>query len=269
MGGKGSPAPPDYTGAAQATGTSNLEVARATAAANRVNQVTPYGNLTYAQNGMDQFGNPNYTATTALSPDQQALQSADTRTSLGLSGLENQGLGYVQGQLNTPFNQGALPSQTVNAGQTGQQAIMGRLQPNIDAQRAQLATQLQNQGITQGSEAWTNAQRDQNQRENDLLLGAATQGIGIGNTARSQAIQEQSFFRNEPINTLNAVRSGAQVTQPQFQNVAPQQNVGGVDYAGAAANQYGAALGASNARNAQTSQNYQTVGTVATLAMMY
>ena len=41
------PAAPDYTGAAQATAQSNLDMARAATAANRVNQVTPYGNLNY------------------------------------------------------------------------------------------------------------------------------------------------------------------------------------------------------------------------------
>ena len=51
-GGKGgsAPPPPDYTGAAQATAAGNLEAARATAAANRTNQITPYGSLIYTAN---------------------------------------------------------------------------------------------------------------------------------------------------------------------------------------------------------------------------
>ena len=42
------PAAPNYTAAAQATAAGNLDAARQAVAANRVNQVTPYGNLDYA-----------------------------------------------------------------------------------------------------------------------------------------------------------------------------------------------------------------------------
>ena len=47
----GSPPEPDYKGAAEAKAAGDLEAARAAAAANRVNQVTPYGNLTYSNTG--------------------------------------------------------------------------------------------------------------------------------------------------------------------------------------------------------------------------
>lgn len=36
---------------------------------------------------------------------------------------------------------------------------------------------------------------------------------------RAQAIQEEDYFRNQPLNMLNALRSGNQVTMPQFGNV--------------------------------------------------
>ena len=51
MGKSSAPPAPDYTGAAQATAAGNLEAARATAAANRVNQYTPYGSLEYSTRG--------------------------------------------------------------------------------------------------------------------------------------------------------------------------------------------------------------------------
>ncbi len=40
------PPPPDYAGAARETAAGNLDAARANIAANRVNQITPYGNVT-------------------------------------------------------------------------------------------------------------------------------------------------------------------------------------------------------------------------------
>jgi hypothetical protein len=50
MGKSSSPPPaPDYAGAAQATAQGNLEATRAATEANRINQYTPYGSLTYAR----------------------------------------------------------------------------------------------------------------------------------------------------------------------------------------------------------------------------
>ena len=67
------PAAPNYTAAAQATAQGNLDAARAATAANRVNQITPYGNLTYTVNGVDAFGNPMWQAETSLNKVGQQL----------------------------------------------------------------------------------------------------------------------------------------------------------------------------------------------------
>ena len=85
-GGKGgSPPPaPDYTGAAQATAAGNKEAAIATAAANRVNQYTPTGNMVYSSAGKDPTGNETYNLTTTLSPAQQQLQSQTEALNTGL-----------------------------------------------------------------------------------------------------------------------------------------------------------------------------------------
>ncbi len=94
------------------------------------------------------------------------------------------------------------------------------------------------------------AMMQQAQRENDLLLGATTQGFGIGQQARQQGLQEQAYLRNEPLNTLNAVRTGAQVQGPNFVNPAMQANTAGADILGATQMGYNAQLAASNAQNA-------------------
>jgi N-methylhydantoinase A/oxoprolinase/acetone carboxylase beta subunit len=54
----------------------------------------------------------------------------------------------------------------------------------------------------------------QAQRENDLLAAATTQGFGVGQQDRQTDLQEQAYLRNEPLNTLSAVRTGAQVQGP-------------------------------------------------------
>jgi len=74
----------------------------------------------------------------------------------------------------------------VNAGMTGQAAILSRLQPQIQQEQAALNQQLANQGITPGSEAYNNAMRTQGQQANDLYTQAALQGINLDTAANQQ-----------------------------------------------------------------------------------
>jgi len=78
------PAAPDYRAAAQETAAGNVDAARLATAANRVNQVTPYGNLDYSITGADPYGNPTWTAKTSLSDIGQQLLNNQNQTSLGL-----------------------------------------------------------------------------------------------------------------------------------------------------------------------------------------
>ena len=248
--GGGAPPPPDYTAAARETATGNLEAARQATAANRVNQITPYGNLNYAITGADPYGNPTWTATQTLSPEQQQLLDYQNQTSMGLGKLAGQGLGYVENMLQTPFNTSALPSTGFNPSQSYQDAYMQRLAPQLQQGREALQQQLANKGIDIGSTAYDRAMMNQAQRENDLLAAATTQGFGVGQQARQSALQEQAYLRNEPLNTLSAVRTGSQVSGPQFVNSAQQATTAGPDLLGAAQNTYNAQMGAYNAQQA-------------------
>jgi len=250
--GKSASAPPapDYVGAARETASGNLDAARANIAANRVSQYTPYGSLEYEVSGEDKFGNPMWKATQALAPAQQQLLDYQNKASLGLGELSGKGLGYVSKMLDTPFDTSRLPSTGFNPSQSYQDAYMQRLAPQLQQGRQQLAQDLANRGIDIGSEAYDRAMQSQAQRENDLLLGATTQGFGVGQQARGQALQEQAYLRNEPLNTLNAVRTGSQVQGPNFVNPAMQANTAGADILGATQMGYNAQLAASNAQNA-------------------
>jgi hypothetical protein len=250
--GKSASAPPapDYIGAAKETASGNLEAARQATAANRVNQITPYGKLEYAITGEDPYGNPTWTATQSLSPVQQQLLDYQNQASVGLGELAGKGLGYVENMLDTPFNTSNLPTTGFNPSQSYQDAYMARLNPQIQQSREQTAQRLANQGIDIGSKAYEEGMRLQNQRENDLLLGATTQGFGVGDTARKSALAEQAYLRNEPLNTLNAVRTGSQVQGPSFVNSAQQATTAGPDILGATQMGYNAQLGAANAQNA-------------------
>jgi hypothetical protein len=256
-GGGSAPPPPDYAGAARETAAGNLEAARANIAANRVNQYTPYGSVEYQVSGEDKFGNPMWKATQSLAPDQQKLLDIQNQLSIGTGELGQKGLGYVENMINKPFDTSQLVSTGFDPSQSYQDAYMKRLQPQIEQGREALDVKLANQGIPVGSEAYNRAMLAQSQRENDLLLGATTQGFGVGQQARQQGFNELAYQRNEPINTLNAVRSGAQVQSPTFVNPAMQANTAGADILGATQMGYNAQMGAANAQNAANNQMTQ------------
>jgi len=244
------PPPPDYIGAAKETSAGNLEAARANIAANRVNQYTPYGSLEYNISGQDPYGNPTWSATQSLAPAQQQLLDYQNQASLGLGNLTQKGLGYVSNMLDNPFDTSVLPTTGFNPSQSYQDAYMQRLAPQIQQGREALDVKLANQGIPVGSEAYNRAMMAQSQRENDLLAAATTQGFGVGQQARQSALQEQAYLRNEPLNTLSAVRTGAQVQGPTFVNPAMQANTAGADILGATQMDFNARMGAANAQNA-------------------
>ena len=90
--------------------------------------------------------------------------------------------GFAQGRLNTS-NVAAMP---VNAGMTAQQAIMSRLDPSIARNRVSTETQLINQGLRPGGEAYNNAINLLGQQENDQRTQAVLQGIGLDTAANAQ-----------------------------------------------------------------------------------
>ena len=207
-------------------------------------------------------------ATQSLAPAQQQLLDYQNKASLGLGQLTGKGLGYVSNMLDNPFDTSQLPSTGFNPSQTYQEAYMQRLAPQIQQGRERLEQQLANQGIQLGSEAYDRAMRNQAQRENDLLLGATTQGFGVGQQARQSALQEQAYLRNEPLNTLSAVRTGAQVQGPTFVNPAMQANTAGPDILGATQMGYNAQLAASNAQNAANNAMTQGLFSLGGAALM-
>jgi hypothetical protein len=263
------PAAPDYTGAAKETAQANVDAARIATAANRVNQVTPYGNLNYAITGSDPYGNPTWTATTSLSDVGQQLLNNQNQASLGLGQTINSALGRTQEMMGQGFNP-SLPSTGINPGQSYQDAYMQRLAPQIAQNRESTAASLANQGIAPGTQAYENAMRQQAMKENDLLLGATTQGFGVGSQANQQAFNQELTKYNIPLNTLSALRSGAQVQNPSFVNVPQQATTAGADLLGASQMGYNAQMGNYNAQQAaQQGFNSGLMGLGGTLGAAY
>lgn len=238
MGKPSAPPSPDYTGAAQAQGAANVEAARTTAKLSNPNVITPYGKQFVTYEGDVP------TVETELNPVQNEAILNQMYAQRGLAQTANEQTANVRNLLGTPFSFSGTPQgqldlsnvakMPVNAGTTAQQAILSRLEPAIARRRQATETQLINQGLRPGGEAYDNAINLLGQQENDELQQAALQGIGVdmganqqgfnqalqggqfGNTALQQQLAQALQQRDLPINEITALLSGSQVQNPQF-----------------------------------------------------
>jgi hypothetical protein len=272
------PPAPDYVGAAAAQGTANIEAARATAKLNNPNMYTPYGtqlvsyegdiptvrqtlnptsqkaleaqqnvglslsNLaqkgtSIASNVLDKpfnFGGP--AVQTSLGPTE-ALKSAPTA---GQYGLAKGGVNAPN--LATSLDLSGVAKMPVNAGMTGQQAIMSRLTPYLQQQRTSTEAQLVNQGLRPGTEAYNNAAKLLGQQENDARQQAALQGLNLDMTANQQGYG-QALSSGQFGNQAQLSQFGANLQNQQAGNQAIAQN-------------YGQGLTSSQAENARIAQQF-------------
>jgi hypothetical protein len=111
----------------------------------------------------------------------------------------------------------------VGAGTTAQQAIMSRVSPQLQRDRAALENQLRNQGLTPGGEAYNREIELFNQRANDLVQQAALQGINLDAQMRAQGFSERQI-QAELANQARQAQFGMGTTQAQLANQAVGQN---------------------------------------------
>lgn len=223
---------------------------------------------------------------------QYGLAGANVQAGAINQGPQTGQYGLASGALNTS-NVAAMP---VNAGMTGQQAIMNRLAPQLERADASTRQRLINQGLVPGGEAHENAMISQNQQKNDLLSQAALQGIGLDTAANAQgfgqalqagqygnqavaqnfsqaqaaqaaqnAAQQQGFAQQFGLaglqNQAVGQNFGQGVTAQQLQNAGIGQNFAQGQAANAAGNQavgqnFGQGLAAQQAQNAASQQLY-------------
>ncbi|WP_376742364.1 tail fiber domain-containing protein [Ensifer canadensis] len=360
--GKGSaPKAPDPKATAAAQTSTNIGTAIANQTLGNVNQVTPDGSLTYNQTGTTKWRDPTngamydlpqYTATQALSANQQAIKNQTDKAETNLATLAANQSGKLNDLLGRPMDiSGApaagdpskvgLPQYTnyvsgpnlqTSVGNTGditktyqtdfdttkyENALMDRLNPQLEQDRSALETRLANQGLQPGSEAYNRAFDQAGRQSNDARIAAvlnagqeqsrlaglardqatfqnsaqgqqfdqALASAGFGNTAnqqmfqnnqtttsannalkdqtfnaqqaqtaaqnaaRAQYLNEQYAARNQPINEISSLLSGAQVNNPNF--VPTQgQSIPNIDYAGMVQQDYANKVGAYNQKQA-------------------
>lgn len=207
---------------------------------------------------------PQFTETTTLSPQQQAIFDQQQAT----QGTTARAAGQIAGNINTsPLDFSGAPAMPSGADQATQlknvqDALYARqsqyLDPQFTKQQGQLDTQLANQGFQTGdagvsNSAGTGAQDSFNMAKqkayadarDSAVTGASNQLVQNTNTAlaqRQQAISEALAQRNQPINELSALNSGGSVGMPSFPSTGGTQGIAGPDYLGAAGAQNNANL---------------------------
>lgn len=219
------PKAPDPAKTAAAQTESNKATAITQYGLNATDQVTPYGNLNYTQNGTWSDGTPRFTATQTLSPEQQQLYRQQTQLGSKLNNLAIGQTDRLNSVLSKPVNLSneATESRLMELGRA-------RLDPIIAQREKATEAELINKGLRPGTEAWNRAITTVNQQTNDaynqLLL-----------TGRGQSVQEALAERNQPINEISALMGGGQVQTPSFVNT-PTPGVNGTDVAGITNNAY-------------------------------
>lgn len=232
------PTPPNPTTTAAAQTQSNVDTAKAQAQLNNVNQITPYGNLTYTSTtGAD--GIPQYTATQTLTPAQQQLLDTNQGTQQSLATTASTEAGKLGSMLDTPLD---LSSANLDAYTNTH--FLDQFNQQQDQDQSKLETQLANQGIQVGSSAYTNALQDfNNQKSNNLnnMLG------------QSQANAQSAILtqRETPLNEIIGLAGGTQIQQPTYTNT-PQTGVAGTDVAGITNQYYQDQVANVNAANSQS-----------------
>lgn len=256
------PSTDPFNTAAAAQGQSSVANTNQQTVANRANQTNPFGNLSWSQDPNTGQWTQNVGLAGAQGDALTAQQNLQAGRSEAASGL----LGSATSSLSTPLDTSGMhgyynfgtPGQ-VN--QQAQDAVMGQLQPIMDQKSKALDSQLANQGITVGSEAYKNAHDQLARDNNNLSLQGVQAGFQQGNTdfqnnialgnyqqgQNQSQLGQQEAIRSQPLNDINALTSGQQVTAPTFGTYGQAGVATAPNYLGATQSQYNALLDASNA----------------------
>jgi hypothetical protein len=233
MGKSSAPSAPDPYQTAQAQEQYGTQAALYGQQLNATNSVTPYGSTTWSETGGANGVAPQFTQTTQLTPQQQAILNQQQTNSQQQVSLANKVLGNAQGTLGQPLNfqtsvsgpSAQLAPNTSNVpgivGQNDLQAYqqqsqnaayqneMQYLQPQEQQQQEQLDAQLRNSGAQPGTPAYDNAmklltnqtqQANESAYNNSYQTGLAAQQAEYGESANtnqqlySQDLQSQQAY---------------------------------------------------------------------------
>lgn len=234
-----SPTPPDPTQTANTQQQYNLSAGEASQAGSAVNQVNPYGSLTYTQTGTGPNGVPIYTASSQLSPAQQQLLNT-------LQGNQSTAGGQA-GALLAGANYGAQnPSDVIGGATSGTtKALLGQetayLNPFFNTQTSQLDTKLRNQGFAPGQPGYDNAMRDLSQNQNQSVTGFLAQAEPAAYQQATQSYQMPLQMATQELGLSQPGSVGQNLVQT------PQLSVSAPDYSGLTEQNYAQQVAQHNA----------------------
>jgi hypothetical protein len=203
---QGAPAPQNYMGLAQQQAGQQNDLLGQQTQANRPNQQNAFG----------------ATSTWTTGPDGRPMQQTAFTGPLGQAsgGVQQQLLQAMTG----PLDFSSLPGVSSGdaARQQGIDAAYGqassRLDPRFSRARADTRTQLLNQGLAEGSEAYNRSMGELGMQENDAYNQAMYSAIGQGREAgesifrqdtarRGMGMQEMLQKRGQPLRELQGMQS--------------------------------------------------------------
>lgn len=280
------PAPPDpaKTIAAQTEG--NLSNAIANAQLNNVDQVTPYGSVSYSSTpGVN--GVPKWTQTTSESDAQRQLRQLEEQQGISLGQLGIEQTGRVADLLSQPYNPRRFDTNAATGGRLNIADALGDYGSDVEARTRELAsrglddqfnrseeslrTRLANQGVNAGSDAYESEMRGFNQGKGDAYANAELMARGQAQSDRGQMLSEllgqrdtnlnEAFSqyqsdttadqaaRSNPLNEIIALANGVQ-TNPINPGQPNSYNIANTDIAGITNQGYQNQLGAYQQRMA-------------------
>lgn len=216
MGGKSkAPAAPDPNAVSTAQTQANQATAQYNANLNRTDTSTPYGSQTWTQTGTNPDGSPKWSSSFQLA-----------------------------GQYATPMDTSSIGT----ANQAAQDAVYKRATSTLDPQyqqmQTQLTSQLAQQGITQGSDAYNTAMANFARQRDSAYENARNDSITQGDQYGMQQLQQLLAIRNQPLSELNSLESGMQFLKPSTVST-PASNISGDIY-----NSYQGTLDGTSSNNA-------------------
>lgn len=283
--GKSAPKAPDYKGAAEAQAQASQELTTQQTWANRPELETPWGRQTWnAVKDIDPATGQEITrwqSQIILSPEQQAALDSQMAVQTGRSQAAEQMLQRATDALGAPLDYSGIsrgadriegPADTADTWrQRAQEAALEFNRPLQAQRREALESQLANMGLTRGSAAWESEMRrlaDQETRDSLQVFDSAraeaalmgslaaqrqamqVQAGGFNQQLRQQEIAEMLAERGQPLNELNALLTGQQVSTPQMPTFNTAARAETPQYLQAANMQYQAGLDAYNAQQA-------------------
>ncbi len=212
MGKKSGPRPPDPAETAASQSKLNREAAFLSTGLNQINQVTPFGNVSFS----GAIGGPDRTQTVTLSPGEQANLDARNALSASILGIGQAGAG------NLP----PLPGNTDFSGDASRveqatfERLKGLLDPAFADRRRDFGNLINDRGLPLTGEASGRLLADLRRAENEGFTNAGLEAVGAGRAEQSRLFGLESASRGQAFSELAQILAGSGGNAPQANQLA-------------------------------------------------